>query len=134
MSLIHEGKKFLAYVPYYTHSVTPGGRQCEDCHANEAVRLIEDGKKVPVMDFQNGNVVNWKGVIPLIPEQLDFVYLDKTEKGWVPMSEEEPPVVQFAAYGEPLDESQLENLAQEQNEYEQKESGRSSLTLKLATP
>ena len=113
MSLVHEGKKFLAYVPYYTHSVTPEGRQCEDCHANEAVELMSEGKKVTVFGFEKGEPTTWKGVVPLVPDLLDFVYLDKTKKGWKPLADDEPAKVQFAAYGEPLTESQLESLKEE---------------------
>jgi hypothetical protein len=49
----------------------------------------------------------------LVPDLLDFVYLDKTEKGWRPLKNDEPAMVQFAAYGEPLTEGQLERLAEE---------------------
>jgi hypothetical protein len=116
MTLVHEGKKFLAYVPYYTHSVSPEGKTCGDCHANEAVKRIRDGKNVPVFAFEKGKPVSWEGVIPLVPERLDYVYLDKTEEGWVPLSDDEPAKTQFAAYGEPLTEKQMESLAEEQGE------------------
>ncbi len=116
MSLVHEGEKFLAYVPYYTHSVSPTGRQCNECHANEAVQQMANGETVRVMDFENGQVTTRKGVIPVVPELLDFVYLDKAGSEWTPLPEEGEVMVQFAAHGEPLTQSQLESLAQEMSE------------------
>jgi hypothetical protein len=71
MILVHEGKKFPAYVPYYTHSVSPEGKKCGDCHANEAVKRIRDGKNVPVFAFKKGKPFSWEGVIPLVPERLE---------------------------------------------------------------
>jgi hypothetical protein len=64
------------------------------------------------MGFENGKVVNWSGVVPLVPDRLDFVFLDKDEKGWRPLPADDPVVVQMAAHGEPLSAEQLESLAQ----------------------
>ncbi|GBC63965.1 hypothetical protein DENIS_4965 [Desulfonema ishimotonii] len=116
MTLVYDQKKFIAYVPYYTHSVMPEGRKCDDCHQNKAVQLLEKGEKVPVMAFRDGKVVPWKGVVPVIPDQLDFVYLDKTDAGWVPLSDDTKETVQFAEYGEPLTPDQLRMLAEDVSE------------------
>jgi hypothetical protein len=43
---------------------------------------------------------------------LDWVFLNKTKKGWEPVRTDEEPRVQFAAYGSPLTEAQFQKLAE----------------------
>jgi hypothetical protein len=112
MTLVHQNKKFIAYVPYYTHSVTPEGRGCNDCHLNPAVIKIQKGEKVPVVDFKNGQLITWKGVVPVVAGKLDWVFLNRTNKGWEPVRTDEEPKVQFAAYGSPLTEKQFQKLGE----------------------
>ena len=111
MTLVYQNRPFLAYAPYFTHSITAEGRACEDCHDNAAVRRMADGKDVPVLDFQNGKVKPWEGVAPLIPERLKFVFLNRTDEGWTPIPGDPEPMVQFAAYGAPLTAEQFDKLA-----------------------
>ncbi len=115
MTLVYEGKTFIAYVPYFTHSIQSGGRKCSACHANRAVQMIAKGEKVPVMDFRAGKLVAWKGVVPVVPKSLQWVFLDKSKDGWVPLESAAAPKVQFAAYGEPLTPKQLEKLLEPQS-------------------
>ena len=56
MTLVYQNNKFIAFVPYYTHSVTFEGRDCNDCHLTPAVVKIKKGEKVPVVDFKNGQL------------------------------------------------------------------------------
>jgi hypothetical protein len=102
----------LAYVPYHTHSVTSEGRDCNDCHLNPAVIRIQKGEKVPVVDFKNGQLMTWKGVVPVIDGKLDWVFLNRTGKGWEPVPADEKPSVQFAAFGSPLTTEQFEKLTE----------------------
>jgi len=111
MSLVYKGKKFIAYVPYFTHSVMPKGRNCVDCHNNKAIQLIKAGKKVPVVSFKNGKIVPWKGVVPVVPHRLQWVYLDKQGNKWVPLKSDEKEWIQFANYGKPLTEKQLKRMS-----------------------
>ena len=104
--------KFVAYAPYFTHSVTSEGKECNDCHRNKAVLKIEKGEKVRLVDFKGGKIIPWKGVVPVIDGKLDLIFLNRTEKGWEPVSSDEDPLVQFAAYGSPLTEKQLQKLAE----------------------
>jgi len=110
MTLVYQNKKFIAYVPYYTHSVAPEGRDCDDCHQNEAVLKIQNGEKVPVVSFNNGKIEPWKGVVPVMKGKLDWVFLNRTKKGWEPVPTTEDPKVQFAAYGTPLTVKQFQKL------------------------
>ncbi|SMC17827.1 hypothetical protein SAMN02746041_00407 [Desulfacinum hydrothermale DSM 13146] len=112
MSLVYKNRPFVAYVPYFTHSISAQGRRCDDCHGNAAVQRMVKGEKVPVMRFENGTLIPWQGVVPTIPNKLDWVYLDKTPQGWRPLQDAQPAKIQFAAYGQPMTEKQLEALAQ----------------------
>ena len=49
MSLVYQGKPFVVYGPYFTHSVVKKGRSCEDCHKNEAVEKMKKGEQVPML-------------------------------------------------------------------------------------
>jgi hypothetical protein len=65
-----------------------------------------------VVSFNNGKVETWKGVVPVVNGRLDWVFLNRTEKGWEPVPTAEDPKVQFAAYGTPLNEKQFRKLVQ----------------------
>ncbi len=110
MTLVYKGKKFIAYAPYFTHSVMAKGRDCRDCHGNKAMQLIKAGRKVPVVAYKNGQIVPWKGVVPAVPDKLEWVYLDKEGKKWVPLKGDQKEWVQFTDYGEPLTAKQLKRL------------------------
>lgn len=110
-TLVSKDKKFIAYAPYFTHAVQPKGRKCADCHANEAVKLMKQGGKVPMAAFKEGKVVSWQGVVPVVPEQLEWVYLNKKEDQWVPITNTEPEKVQFVGHGTPLTKKQMNVLA-----------------------
>ena len=129
MTLVYKNKKFIAYVPYFTHSVSSEGRPCNDCHLNQAVIKMQKGEKVPVVDFKKGKIVTWKGVVPVVQGKLEWAFLNKTEKGWQPVPSKEDPMVQFAAYGTPLTEEQFNNMAQEvtPEDFEQKKKEQGSI-------
>lgn len=44
--------------------------------------------------------------------KLDWIILNRTERGWEPVPNSEDPKVQFAAYGTPLSEEQFQKLVQ----------------------
>ena len=120
MTLVCQNKKFIAYVPYYTHSISAEGRVCSECHQNNAVLKIQNGESVPVVNFSNGQVVSWKGIVPVIDGKLDWVFLNRTEKAWEPVPAESAPMVQFAAYGSPLTDSQFRKLTQNESKRDEK--------------
>ena len=109
MSLVYKGKKFIAYAPFFTHSVMSKGRSCSECHANSAVRLIKKGKKVPVVRYENGKIISWDGIVPCVPDKLNWAFLDKQQNKWVLMKEGKE-AIQFAAYGKPINKKQLKKL------------------------
>lgn len=109
MLLVNNKDTFVAYAPYRTHSIMAKGRDCTECHNNQAVNLIKEGKRVPVVKFEDGKAVPWQGVVPVVHEKLNWVFLDKRNNKWIPMEKPEPKV-QFAAYGTPITEEQLKSL------------------------
>jgi len=110
MALVYKGKKFIAYVPYFTHSIMAEGRKCSECHRNSAMRLIKEGKKVPVVSYKDGRIIAWKGIVPCAPDKLEWTFFDKEKEKWVPMKGKEKEIIQFAVYGRPLTEKQLRML------------------------
>ena len=109
-TLVYKGKKFIAYVPYFTHSIMKKARQCDDCHGAEASKLLNEGGHVPVVKWEDGKLKPFKGVIPWIEGKLDWVYLDKKESKWVPMPNMSPDLTQRAGHATPLTEKQLRRL------------------------
>ena len=72
------------------------------------------GNRVPVVDFKDGKIVPWKGVVPVVPNRLKWVYLNKIgENKWVPVKDDREAKVQFAAYGKPLTKEQFDKLARD---------------------
>lgn len=112
MTIVYQDKKFIAYVPYFSHSVSSSGRTCQDCHANNAVISMEKEEKFKVVDYQNGKVKGHEGVIPVIPEKLEWTFFNKTKTGWQPLKNKTKIHTQFAAYGRPLSEQQYKMLLQ----------------------
>ncbi|MFY9940911.1 MAG: hypothetical protein WAK57_01945, partial [Desulfobacterales bacterium] len=111
-TLVYQDKKFVAYAPYFTHSISAEGRLCDDCHQNKAVQRIQNGSRVPVVGFENGQVQTWKGVVPVMRGKLDWVFLNKTEGGWAPIADPAPPVEQYVGFGTPLTAEQFERMAE----------------------
>ncbi|MBW2038820.1 MAG: hypothetical protein JRI46_04375 [Deltaproteobacteria bacterium] len=111
MTLVYKGKKFVTYAPYFTHAIMAKGKSCNECHANPAMKLIKRGKAVPMMVFKDNKVVPWKGVAPVVPDKLDWVYLDKQGDKWIPIRSKEVEKIQFSEYGEPLTKEQIKKLS-----------------------
>ncbi|MBN2080120.1 MAG: hypothetical protein JW838_14220 [Spirochaetes bacterium] len=111
-TLVYKGKKFIAYAPYFTHSVMKKARQCDDCHDNEAMKLLNSGKKIPVTTFANGKIDEWKGVFPLVRDELSWVFLDKKDGKWVEIKDGKEPKVQYACDAKPLTKKQIKSLSQ----------------------
>lgn len=72
---------------------------------------MQKGEKVPVVDFNKGKIVTWKGVVPVVEGKLEWAFLNRTEKGWELITTRATPLVQFAAYGTALTEEQFNKMA-----------------------
>lgn len=101
---------FVAYVPYFTHSVVAEGRKCEQCHATEAVNVLASSKKFTPAVFKNDQLEFYKGIIPLVPSLLDWPFLEKKEGVWVPFEPKVKSLVQLALHAEPFTQEELEKL------------------------
>jgi hypothetical protein len=110
-TIVYNGKKFITYAPYFTHAVGAKARECTDCHANEAVNLIKRGKSVPMAKFKDNQMVSWKGVVPLVPDQLEWQFVDKQGDQWIPLTTKEKPMLQYSCYAEPFTTEQLKKMA-----------------------
>jgi len=108
---VYKDKKFIAYAPYFTHSIQKEARKCKDCHRNEATRLIKEGKSIPMAEFKDGQMVSFKGVVPLVPDKLTWDFLKKDGDKWVRIDSNEPAKVQFVGHGRPLTEKQLKKMS-----------------------
>jgi hypothetical protein len=109
MSMVSKNKKFIVYSPQFTHAIQKKGKDCGDCHANAAMKLIEKGESVPMMVFKDGKVENWKGVAPAVPEKLKWEYLEREGDKWIPLKDEAPEKIHWW-YAKPLTEEQIEKL------------------------
>jgi len=112
MTIVYQDKKFVAYVPYFSHSVSSKGRTCQDCHGNKAVTTIEKKGKIDVVGYKDGQITSHEGVVPVVPEKLEWTFFDKTKKGWRPIKSKSKVNTQFAVYGKPLNQQQYQMLKQ----------------------
>ncbi|MGM0424445.1 MAG: cytochrome c3 family protein [Thermodesulfobacteriota bacterium] len=105
---------FVAYVPYFTHSVSKQGLKCEECHNSKALQAIMQGDSFSPVEYKDGQLSFYKGVIPAVPDRLDWIFLHKQDGSWAQFEPEQNPLQQMAVYAEPLGESELEGMALEQ--------------------
>ncbi len=113
--LVLPNKTFLMFAPHMSHSIMKEGRKCDDCHGTKTVQQVEKEKKLRLTWTEDGKVVNVKGVIPVVKGvKYECAYLDLKDGKWDPVKNPAEPILQFAAYGEPLSLEQLEALAQAQ--------------------
>ncbi len=115
MTLVHDRQTFVTYAPYFTHDVMKKGRPCEECHTNKAVKLLKQGKSVPVAKFVGAKIAFWKGVVPIVEDRIAWEFLDKQNGKWAPFASSpkenvKPDVVQYSLYAKPLTEKQLKKL------------------------
>lgn len=108
-------KTFLMFAPHMSHSITPAGRGCEDCHASDNAKRVQAGG-IDLTWLESGQVANRKGVIPVV-DGVDYrcVYQHLVDDRWVPIDRPLPPLVQYAAFGKPLTRQQLDKLVQAQH-------------------
>jgi hypothetical protein len=110
-TLIHNGKKFITYAPYFTHAVQAKARECRDCHGNFAVRQIQKGNSIPMAIFKEHRMISWNGIVPLVPEKLKWDFAEKEGDQWMLLKNKEKPIIQFSCYAEPFTEDQIKKMA-----------------------
>ena len=63
------------------------------------------------MAFKDGKIIPWSGVAPVVPDKLEWVYLNKDGDKWTPIENDAVEKMQLVDYGTPLTKEQLESLA-----------------------
>jgi hypothetical protein len=110
----YNNEPFVAYVPYFTHSIMDEGRKCEQCHATKAVNILASSKEFTPATFKDGKLEFYKGVLPLVPSLLNWPFLEKKEGKWVPFEPTVKPLIQMAVYAEPFTQDELKKLQMKQ--------------------
>ncbi len=110
-TLVYKGEKFVAYAPHFTHSIQRQARPCTECHCTDVAIQLKNGEKIRPMDYQEGKFIVKQVAIPIVADQLDWQFLDKTGDGWMILTNDKPVHVQNTCYGEPLTERQIKRLA-----------------------
>ena len=111
LATAYQGKTFVTYAPFFSHSVMKQGRSCGECHASEIAAKLKKGRlKLTWLD--EGQLKSQKGVVPVVDGKLDLVFMEAKDGKWTPVKENSPPMVQYSAYGTPITEEQLKKLAQ----------------------
>lgn len=106
----YENEPFIIYTPYFTHSVMKKGRQCGDCHGSEAVKKIAAGEAFQPAHFNDGQLSFYQGVIPTVPELLDWVWMEKVDGQWRTFEPEHDVLIQMGLYGTAITQEQLKKL------------------------
>jgi len=113
--VVRPNKTFLMFAPHMSHAIMKEGRKCDGCHGTQTVKEVAKNKKLKLTWLEGGKVQNLKGVIPVVKGvEYNCVYQDLKDGKWIPLKNPAKPVVQFAAFGEPLTKAQLEALAEVQ--------------------
>ncbi len=105
-----ENKPFIIYAPYLTHSIMSEGRKCEECHETEAVNTITSGKKHTMAIFKDGKISFYKGIVPLVPDLIEWPFFNKKDGKWVPFKPDSKPIIQMGLYAKPFTQDELNKL------------------------
>ncbi len=108
--VVEDNKTFLMFAPQNSHSIQKDGRKCNDCHATEIVKQLQEGE-TDLTWRENGEIRQAHGVIPVVADvKYNFIYQAYEDGKWVPVSEPLPPGLQYVGFGEPLSREQLDKL------------------------
>jgi len=103
---------FLLFAPHMSHSVMKEGRDCNSCHGTKTMKQAKTGD-LNLTFLEGGELENLKGVIPVVDSvNYHCVYFDREDGEWVKIKNPAEPLRQYAAFGNPLTQEQLESLAQ----------------------
>ncbi len=111
-----KGEPFVVYAPYFTHSVSEKGRDCDSCHGTEAVKTMNNGTQMRMSTYKDGKLTCVNGVVPVVPNLLKWEYLDKKDGEWVVMPVKGEVKSQMACYGTMITKEQLKKLAKPRDE------------------
>lgn len=102
---------FLMFAPQHSHSIMREGRTCDQCHATDSVKQVQNGN-MRLTWLEQGEVKNTQGVIPVAGGvQWDLVYQDYRNGKWIEIKDAPDPKIQYAGFGSPLTTEQINSLA-----------------------
>ena len=108
--VVKNNKTFIMFAPHNSHSIMKNGRSCNECHASEIVKQVQNGK-VTLTWLENGKVNNLKGVIPVVDGvKYEVVYQNYRSGQWFPIENPPSPLIHYVAFGKPLTKEQLNKL------------------------
>lgn len=110
MVLVHNGQAMVSYTPYFTHNIMKQGRQCVECHGSQTMGLIKEGKKIPLVSIEKNQINFWNGVIPVVPELLEWEFFDRKDGQWINLKTKQPVNERFYHSAEPLTSRQINLL------------------------
>lgn len=112
-AVVYEGDTFIAYGPYHSHTITPDGRNCADCHDSARITELNDTSEIKMTwwDGVEGQVMHTTGVVPFVPELFTWQFVDLVGEDWVELTTD---LSQYQIeYCSPLTEDQLAALGVE---------------------
>ncbi len=86
------------------------GRKCGECHGTEAVNTLASGKTHTMAKFKDGKINFYKGIVPLVPDLLNWPFFNKKDGKWVPFEPKQKPLIQMGLYAEPFTQDELNKL------------------------
>ncbi len=63
-----------------------------------------------MVEYKDGKIFFWKGVIACVPDRLKWVFFDKKNNKGVPIRGNGRELARFVNYGSPLTERQVKKL------------------------
>jgi len=110
-SVVYGDKSFVAFGPYHGHAISSEGRDCDECHGGPRMQEYSETGRVQMTWWNNdeGKVEHTTGVIPLVTDAMDFLFVTLDGGEWTPITPAESGVQ--AEFCSPLTESQLAVLA-----------------------
>ena len=62
-------------------------------------------------EFQDGEMISWRGVVPCVPDKLTWSFVNKTDDGWELIDNNDEVHRQMVTYGTPLTDDQIKRMA-----------------------
>ncbi|MCK4343319.1 MAG: hypothetical protein KAY37_16515 [Phycisphaerae bacterium] len=77
-SLCYKGRTFYTIAPFFSHTVTAAGRDCDDCHGSRAVTEYDENGTIVVArwDAKSRTLKGPSGVVPIPPDWRTALLFD----------------------------------------------------------
>ncbi len=125
-SLTFGDKAFVTIAPFFAHTVTRTGRQCDDCHGSAKVKEYFDTGTIRATEFASGVLQGPTGLIPIPPDWKESLLYDYARYVPEDLTPTDPPFVaenwaklepgeelRQMLFATPLTQQQMENLNRE---------------------